>query len=137
MQSVGYKVGVYKPVQLGAIDKEDYLISPDLAIVKMLDPNIITHSTFMMKSKLIPSISAQIENMDINFKMSIGKARKSEKNQYIQNIWKISDLEKELASIGETKTPTELQSVKTGNFRKSMNNAKIDQIAKDTTYRGY
>ena len=66
LQSVGYKVGVYKPVQLGAIDKEDYLISPDLAIVKMLDQNIITHSTFMMKSKLIPSISAQIENMDIN-----------------------------------------------------------------------
>ena len=51
LQSVGYKVGVYKPVQIGAIDKETYLLSPDLALVKMLDQNITTHSTFMMKSK--------------------------------------------------------------------------------------
>ena len=66
LQSVGYKVGVYKPVQIGAIDKETYLLSPDLALVKMLDQNITTHSTFMMKSKSIPVISAQLENKNIN-----------------------------------------------------------------------
>ncbi|MBQ8886769.1 MAG: dethiobiotin synthase [Candidatus Gastranaerophilales bacterium] len=66
LQSVGYKVGVYKPVQLGAIKKEEYLLSPDLTIVKMLDQNITTHSTFMMQSKFVPTVSAQVENTDIN-----------------------------------------------------------------------
>lgn len=66
LQSVGYKVGVYKPVQLGAIDKETYLQSPDLTLVKMLDPNITTHSSYMFKSRAIPVISSQIENIGIN-----------------------------------------------------------------------
>ena len=66
LQSVGYKVGVYKPVQTGAIDKETYLQSPDLTLVKMLDPNITTHSTYMMKSRAIPVISSQMENININ-----------------------------------------------------------------------
>ena len=45
MQSLGYKAGVYKPIQTGAVDKGKYLISPDLAFVKILDPYITTHST--------------------------------------------------------------------------------------------
>ena len=45
MQSLSYKTGVYKPIQTGAIDKEKYLISPDLAFVKMLEQYITTHST--------------------------------------------------------------------------------------------
>ena len=57
MQSLGYNTGVYKPIQLGAIDKSKYLISPDLAFVKMLDQNIKTHSTYMFKEKTLPIVN--------------------------------------------------------------------------------
>ncbi len=57
MQSLGYKTGVYKPIQIGAIDKEKYLISPDLAFVKMLDPYITTHATYMFPEKRLPITS--------------------------------------------------------------------------------
>ncbi|MBE7704942.1 MAG: dethiobiotin synthase [Cyanobacteria bacterium SIG29] len=56
MQSLGYKTGVYKPIQLGAINKEKYLLSPDLAFVKMLDPYITTHSTYMFCEKALPTV---------------------------------------------------------------------------------
>jgi len=66
MQSLGYNACVYKPIQTGAIDKKKYLISPDLAFVKMLDPYITTHSTYMMKSNSIPVIGAMAEKIDID-----------------------------------------------------------------------
>ena len=68
MQSLGYKACVYKPIQTGAIDKGKYLISPDLTFVKMLDPYITTHSTYMMVTKAVPEVSSEIENtkIDIN-----------------------------------------------------------------------
>ncbi len=66
MQSFGYNAGVYKPIQTGAIDKGKYLISPDLTFVKMLDPYITTHSTYMIKSKMLPLISAPKENIEID-----------------------------------------------------------------------
>lgn len=66
MQSLSYKTGVYKPIQTGAIDKEKYLISPDLAFVKMLDPYITTHSTYMFNEKTLPIINGKnIELQDI------------------------------------------------------------------------
>ena len=67
MQSLGYKTGVYKPIQTGAINKEKYLISPDLAFVKMLDPYITTHSTYMFAEKTLPAITTNsIEIQDIS-----------------------------------------------------------------------
>ncbi len=65
MQSLGYKTGVYKPIQTNAINKEEYLLSPDLSFVKMLDPYITTHSTYMFTSKAVPEVCAQIEYTDI------------------------------------------------------------------------
>lgn len=66
LQSLGYKTGVYKPVQTGALDKEKYLLSPDLTFVKMVDPYITTHSTYMLQSKEIPAIGSKLENININ-----------------------------------------------------------------------
>lgn len=66
MQSLGYKAGVYKPVQSGAIDKGKYLLSPDLTFVKMLDPYITTHSTFMYTDKTIPYAACSKENINID-----------------------------------------------------------------------
>ena len=65
LQSLGYKSGVYKPIQTGAIDKSNYLVSPDLAFVKLLDPFITTHCTYMMKTKAIPLIASEVENIKI------------------------------------------------------------------------
>ncbi len=66
MQSLGYKTGVFKPIQTGAIDKGHYYVSPDLTFVKMLDPYITTHSTYMFKTKAIPYICSEIEKNEIN-----------------------------------------------------------------------
>ena len=66
MQSFGYNAGVYKPIQLGAIDKEKYLLSPDLALIKMVDQYITTHSTYMLKGKTIPAVSAEEEKINID-----------------------------------------------------------------------
>lgn len=66
MQSLGYKAGVFKPIQTGAIDKGHYFVSPDLTFVKMLDPYITTHSTYMFKTKAIPFICSEIEKVNIN-----------------------------------------------------------------------
>lgn len=66
MQSLGYKACVYKPIQTGAIDKGKYLVSPDLTFVKMLDPYIITHSTYMMTNKALPEVSSEAENIKID-----------------------------------------------------------------------
>ena len=67
MQSLGYKSGVYKPFQIGAIDKGNYLLSPDLSFVKMVDSYIRTHSTYMFKSSAIPEVAATLDNVNINF----------------------------------------------------------------------
>lgn len=66
MQSLGYKAGVYKPIQTGAIDKGKYLISPDLTFVKMVDPYITTHSTYMLTTKALPVVGEELENIKIN-----------------------------------------------------------------------
>ncbi len=63
MQSLDYKSAVYKPIQIGAIDKGNFLLSPDLAFVKMLDPYITTHSTYMFKNTNLPLS----QNSEINF----------------------------------------------------------------------
>ena len=71
MQSLGYKTSVYKPIQTGAIDRGKYLISPDLAFVKIFDKYIKTHSSYMLKSKTIPALGAAMENVDISIEKII------------------------------------------------------------------
>lgn len=66
MQSLGYNAGVYKPVQIGAIENGKYLVSPDLTFVKLVDPYITTHCTYMLKSETMPLIAASSENVDID-----------------------------------------------------------------------
>ncbi|MCD7740573.1 MAG: dethiobiotin synthase [Candidatus Gastranaerophilales bacterium] len=66
MQSLGYNTGVYKPIQTGAVDKGKYLLSPDLTFVKMLDPYIKTHSTYMFTSNTLPAAAAEINKININ-----------------------------------------------------------------------
>lgn len=67
MQSLSYKAGVYKPIETKASDKGKYLISPDLTFVKMLDPYITTHSTYMLTGNIIPALGNKLQKVDIDF----------------------------------------------------------------------
>ena len=80
MQSLGYSTGVYKPVDVGAIEKNGFIQSSDLAFVKFADPYIKTYFSYLFKGKSTPIISAAAENTDI------------EKNVILSNFQKIQDV---------------------------------------------
>ena len=66
MQSLSYSVGVYKPMQLGAVEYNGFLSSPDLAFIKKSDENIKIMSSYLMKGLKSPMESAFYENITIN-----------------------------------------------------------------------
>ncbi len=68
MQCLGYTVGVYKPVQSGAEEKDNVLVSPDLEFVKSIDSNIITTVSYNLTDPVVPSLAATLDgiNIDIN-----------------------------------------------------------------------
>ena len=66
MQSLGYVTSVYKPIQTGGIDIKGFTQSPDLTVIKSIDPYINTHFSYLFKSKNEPIISAEKENLQID-----------------------------------------------------------------------
>ena len=66
MQSLGYKTGVYKPFQCGAIEKNGFMMAPDLAYVKQIDAFVDTASTYLMKTLSAPALAAETENIYID-----------------------------------------------------------------------
>ncbi|MCQ2790205.1 MAG: dethiobiotin synthase [bacterium] len=66
MQSLGYQSAVYKPVDIGAKEKQGFVQSVDLAYVKNLDPYIKTAFSYSFKSLAAPVISAENENLVIS-----------------------------------------------------------------------
>lgn len=69
MQSLSYKTAVYKPIQLGAYEQNSFMVAPDIAFIKKIDPYITAESTYLLKNKLQPVLSAEIENIKINPKV--------------------------------------------------------------------
>lgn len=69
MQSLGYKAGVYKPVQSGAEEKNGFLVSPDLAFVKKMDFYVETFCSYLLKEPAAPYIAAEIEKKEIDFEL--------------------------------------------------------------------
>ena len=69
MQSLGYQTSVYKPVQTSGIERAGFMQSPDLTVVKSIDPYIKTQFTYLYKSELEPLIASEDENnpIDIDF----------------------------------------------------------------------
>jgi dethiobiotin synthetase len=65
MQSLGYEVGVYKPIQSGCINRNGFYISPDLQFIKSVDPNIKIKSTYEFINPVSPALAAKIENVEI------------------------------------------------------------------------
>ena len=65
MQSLGYRAGVFKPIQSGAISKNSFLVAPDLAFVKKVDPYINTMSSYVLKASVAPALAAELDNVKI------------------------------------------------------------------------
>ena len=61
MQSLGYEMALYKPIQTGCKYANDKQFAPDLNFVKKIDPNIKTYSTYNFKLNSIPAIAADRE----------------------------------------------------------------------------
>lgn len=66
MQGLGYKIGVYKPVQSGSIKYGDKFLSPDTQFVNFIDPNIMTKTSYNLINPVAPSLAASLEGIRIN-----------------------------------------------------------------------
>lgn len=66
MQSLGYSTCVYKPVQTSGLDINGFMQSPDLTMIKALDPYIDTHFSYLFKTNTEPLIAAEGENVYID-----------------------------------------------------------------------
>lgn len=80
MQSLGYSTGVYKPVETGAIEKNGFIQSPDLAFVKFADPYIKTYFTYLLRGKNNPLVAAAAENIVI------------ERNEILKDFQNLQDI---------------------------------------------
>lgn len=66
MQSLGYSTCVYKPIQTSGIEHNGFMQSPDLTLIKTVDPYIDTHFSYLYKSNLEPLIASELENEPID-----------------------------------------------------------------------
>ena len=66
MQSLSYSTNVYKPIQTGAEILNGFKRSPDLMLIKSIDPNISTQSTYMMSGVSSPFVSSYEDNVKID-----------------------------------------------------------------------
>ena len=58
MQSLGYSVCVYKPVEFNPVLQDGYLKSPDLSFAKKMDSNIKTYFSYLIEKQ------EDLENID-------------------------------------------------------------------------
>jgi len=66
VRSLGYSVGVFKPVQTGSLKKNNELVSPDLEFIKSADESILTKASYNFKEPAAPSLAAYLEGIDID-----------------------------------------------------------------------
>lgn len=66
MQSLGYQTCVYKPVDVGAFQKNGFAQSADSVFVKTVDPYIKIFSSYLLKGTTIPALSAEVEKVFID-----------------------------------------------------------------------
>ncbi len=64
----GKKVGVYKPLQSGAIKTEQGFLAPDLEAVKELSPQIKTRCSYLLEGEVSPALAARLSGIEIDIK---------------------------------------------------------------------
>ncbi len=65
-EAKGKKVGVYKPLQSGAIKKGDKLLAPDLEAVKSLSETINTKCSYLLEGEVSPALAARLAGIKID-----------------------------------------------------------------------
>jgi dethiobiotin synthetase len=65
MQSLGYSVGYYKPIQTAAFGQSNFATSQDVTFVKKIDPNVNTNVSYILKTNAFPLLAAQKEKTKI------------------------------------------------------------------------
>mgnify|MGYP002580462327 CR=1 FL=1 len=63
MQSLGYSVGYYKPIQTGAMNQNGFVTSQDITFIKKIDPNLNTVTSYTFQTDAFPILAAKKENV--------------------------------------------------------------------------
>ena len=72
LQSLGFTVGVYKPIQAGVGSaKGNYMYSEDLEFVNNVDANIFTKCSYLLKTPAAPAVSAPIDSQLVDMNIII------------------------------------------------------------------
>ncbi len=64
-ESKGFKTGVFKPLQSGALKNNDLLIAPDLQAVKELSSTINTKCSYLLEGEVSPALAARLSGIKI------------------------------------------------------------------------
>ena len=65
-QENGYKTGVFKPLQSGAIKFVNGFLAPDLEAVKKVSPNINTKCSYLLEGEVSPALAARLSGIKID-----------------------------------------------------------------------
>lgn len=65
MQSLGYSVGYYKPVQTAANNRNGFIASQDVAFIKKIDPNLHALTSYVFQTDAMPMLAAEAEKIKI------------------------------------------------------------------------
>ncbi len=65
-ENQGKKVGVFKPLQSGAIKRDNEFLAPDLEAVKELSPDINTKCSYLLEGEVSPALAARLAGVKIN-----------------------------------------------------------------------
>lgn len=83
MQSLGYSVGVYKPIEIDAVENNGFLQSKDLMFIKYTDNFVKTYFSYMFNSNQIPILAAAKEKIEIEKNVIFSDYQKIEKTNEI------------------------------------------------------
>lgn len=65
-ENKGKKVGVFKPLQSGAIQSVNGLLAPDLEAIKEISSNIRTKCSYLLKGEVSPALAARLAGIKID-----------------------------------------------------------------------
>ena len=60
------KVGVFKPLQSGAIRKNNLLLAPDLEEIKSISSSIKTKCSYILEGEVSPALAAKLSGIEID-----------------------------------------------------------------------
>ncbi len=83
MQSLGYSVGYYKPVQTAARNQNGFIASQDVAFIKKIDPNLNAITSYVFQTDAMPMLASEAEKIKIQPEVIVKDFLKLRKNSEI------------------------------------------------------